>query len=341
MTPKLSVCIATLNRGAFIGATLDSIISQATDEVEIIIVDGASTDNTPEVVRSYQEKFPRLTYIRLPQKGGVDKDYDRTVEAAMGEYCWLMSDDDLLKPGAIAAVLAATQQRHDLIVVNAEVRGPDLIEVVEPSRLTHRTDRVYASTETDQLMVDTATYMTFIGCVVIRRAVWLAREREKYYGYEFIHIGVIYQKPLTGTSLVIAKPWIIIRHGNAQWTTRYFKIWMYNWPTLIWSFPDYADSIKRQVVPKEPWKSLKILTILKAKGSMSPKDYTTFLKDTLTPRWKNRLVKLIAYTPGCLINPPVIVYFKLRRSNQLYGIREFCDSPYYWKNCLRRVRRRS
>ena len=140
MTPKLSVCIATLNRGAFIGATLDSIISQATDEVEVVIVDGASTDNTPDVVQNYQQKFPRLTYVRLPQKGGVDKDYDRTVEAATGEYCWLMSDDDVLKFGAIAAVLAAIQQGHDLIVVNAEVRGPDMIEVVEPSRLAH-TDR--------------------------------------------------------------------------------------------------------------------------------------------------------------------------------------------------------
>lgn len=36
---KLSICIATFNRAAFIGATLDSIISQATEEVEIVVVD--------------------------------------------------------------------------------------------------------------------------------------------------------------------------------------------------------------------------------------------------------------------------------------------------------------
>ncbi len=341
MTPKLSVCIATLNRGAFIGATLDSIISQATDEVEIVIVDGASTDNTPDVVHSYQQRFPRLNYIRLPQKGGVDKDYDRTVEAATGDYCWLMSDDDLLKPGAIAAVLAAAQHDYDLIVVNAEVRGPDMIEVVEPSRLTHKADRVYLPAETHQLMADTAMYMSFIGCVVIKRAIWLAREREKYYGYEFIHMGVIYQRPLPGAAFVIAQPYIIIRHGNAQWTSRYFKIWMFNWPELIWSFPDYPPAIKQQVVPQAPWKSLKILLTLKAKGSLSPKDYNTFLKERLTPRWKNQLVRLIAHTPGCLINLPVIIYFKLRRRSQLYGIREFRDSPYYWQNCLRRLLRRS
>ena len=79
---RLSICIATLNRGAFIGETLESIIRQATDEVEIVVVDGASTDNTEEVVRGFQQRWPRLNYLRLPEKGGVDRDYDRAVALA-------------------------------------------------------------------------------------------------------------------------------------------------------------------------------------------------------------------------------------------------------------------
>lgn len=59
---QLSICIATLNRAAFIGQTLDSIIRQATDEMEIVIVDGASSDNTKEIVEHYQRQFPRLRY---------------------------------------------------------------------------------------------------------------------------------------------------------------------------------------------------------------------------------------------------------------------------------------
>lgn len=41
--PRLSICIPTYNFGEFIGETLDSIVCQATDETEIVIVDGAST----------------------------------------------------------------------------------------------------------------------------------------------------------------------------------------------------------------------------------------------------------------------------------------------------------
>ena len=47
---RLSICMATLNRAAFIGVMIDSILSQMTEEVELVIVDGASTDGTDQVV---------------------------------------------------------------------------------------------------------------------------------------------------------------------------------------------------------------------------------------------------------------------------------------------------
>ena len=81
---KLSICIATFNRAAFIGATLDSIISQATEEVEIVVVDGASSDNTSQVMDEYKRRFPRLRYFRQETNGGIDVDYSKTVEFARG-----------------------------------------------------------------------------------------------------------------------------------------------------------------------------------------------------------------------------------------------------------------
>ncbi len=338
-TPKLSICIATLNRAAFLGETLDSIIAQATDEVEIVVVDGASTDNTEELVRGYQQRFPRLNYLRLEAKGGVDKDYCRTVELARGEYCWLMSDDDLLKLGAIQAVLDATRHGYGLIIVNAEVRSPDLSSVVEPKRLRISADRVYTPANIPRLLVDTATYMTFIGCVVIKRQLWNAREKEKHIGTEFIHVGVIFQSPLPEDTLVIAHPWIAIRHGRALWASRYFQIWMFQWPGLIWSLPDYPDSVKRQVCPKEPWRATKILLVLRAKGAFSLKEYRTWIEPRAKSRAERWVAKTIALMPGCLVNPPVWIYFSLFRPREQYGIREFKDSPFYFTNCLGRLYR--
>jgi len=70
MSIKLSICIPTYNRAAFLGEALDSVIRQATDEVEIVVSDNASTDNTEALVREYQARFPRIRYHKNPGKSG-------------------------------------------------------------------------------------------------------------------------------------------------------------------------------------------------------------------------------------------------------------------------------
>ena len=83
---RLSICISTLNRGALLGETLESIIPQLTDEVELLILDGASTDNTQEVVASFAARCSRLRYVRLETGEGFDEKYCRLGELAAGEY---------------------------------------------------------------------------------------------------------------------------------------------------------------------------------------------------------------------------------------------------------------
>src|SRR3990172_8001177 len=102
--PKLSVCIATFKRATFIGETLESILGQVEPGVEVVVVDGASPDDTEEVVRRLAVAHSGLRYHREPVNSGVDADYDKAVGYAQGEYCWLMTDDDVLVPGAIARV---------------------------------------------------------------------------------------------------------------------------------------------------------------------------------------------------------------------------------------------
>jgi glycosyltransferase involved in cell wall biosynthesis len=124
----LSICIATFRRGAFIGETLGNLLAQATPDVEVLVLDGGSPDNTAMVVRSFQEAHPGLRYIRQETNLGVDRDYDRAVELARGEYCWLMSDDDLVKPGTVRRVLDACRNGYGLVIVNSEVRSIDFSE---------------------------------------------------------------------------------------------------------------------------------------------------------------------------------------------------------------------
>jgi len=118
MDIKLSVCIPTYNFADFIGQTLDSIISQASPDVEIVVVDGASSDNTRQIVKGYQRKFSQLTLFCRDKNVGVDKDLAKTVELAKGKYCWFLSSDDVLKSGAIKRIIKETENDCDIYLCN-------------------------------------------------------------------------------------------------------------------------------------------------------------------------------------------------------------------------------
>ena len=57
------------------------------------------------------------------------------------------------------------------------------------------------------LLADTgASYLSFIGGIIIQRQLWRARDKASYFGSYFIHVGVVFQQPLPGDTLVIAEP---------------------------------------------------------------------------------------------------------------------------------------
>jgi glycosyltransferase involved in cell wall biosynthesis len=308
MSIKLSICIATYNRGQFIGETLDSILIQMEPGVEIVVVDGASPDNTPEVMAHYMSRHPEICYFRELENSGVDADFDKAVSYARGSYCWLMTDDDLLRLGAITKVLSAINGEDDLIIVNSEVRNVDLSEVFENQRLVLDADRVYRAADSEAFFADTAGYLSFIGCVVVRRTCWIARNRSVYYGSLFIHVGVIFQSPPITNVKVIAEPLIIIRYGNAMWTSRSFEIWMFKWPELIWSFPDFSNPVKRKVCRRKPWRSAKALFHNRALGAYTVAEFRKFW-----PSDEGKVDCVIAYLlsifPGSLANLVMVLYF--------------------------------
>jgi abequosyltransferase len=277
MPKQLSICIATYNRCQFIGETLESLLAQTNDNVEIVLVDGASTDETQLVVAPYLLRHSNIRYFREQANSGVDQDYDKSVGYATGEYCWLMPDDDLLAPGAIALVLEQIAKRHDLIVVNSECWNADFSRNLNTRMLNCPSNKVFGGGDAEKVFAELASCLSYIGSVVIKRSVWLERDRASYYGTLFVHVGVIFQHPPIEQVAFIADPQIIIRYGNGMWTPRSFEIWYFKWPQLIWSFADFSVNAKQAIVLREPWRRAISLFKSRAMGDYSNREFVKFL----------------------------------------------------------------
>lgn len=308
---RLSLCIATFNRARFIGETLDALLPQLSADVEIVVVDGASTDNTAEVMAGYLLRHPRVVYRREAENSGVDRDFDKAVQYARGDYCWLLSDDDILVPDAVATVLERLAGEPEVLVVNAEVRSKDLSIVLKPSLLRLSCDSDFGAQDQERFFAAAASYLSFIGAVVIRRAAWLARERVPYFGSLFIHMGVIFQPPAIGCARIIARPLVQIRYGNAMWTARGFEIWMEKWPRLVWSFGHFSAAARAQVVARHPATSLKTLLLYRGMGAYGRAEHDALLAGGKLPHhpWAGAVAAL----PARLVNSAIAVYCLIRR----------------------------
>jgi abequosyltransferase len=314
---KLSICISTLNRASFLADTLDSIISQQPNDYEIVVSDNGSTDETAEVVFEREKQCKNLRYIRHDANNGPDRNYDRAVQLARGQYCWTMTDDDRLKPGAVSAVLSAIQQNFSLILVNTEWVASDMITVVLPDAFNVDADRIYDPDDMDKLFRDANHHLTYIGGYIFKRSIWLSRDKEQYYGSMFIHLAVAFQKPLPGRTLLIKTPLISYRRGNShEWWADAFEIFAFRLPALVDSL-GVPNAAKAEICGTKPWMSIHTLIASRAWDAYSLREYRTWVRPRLRSSREALAPWLIAILPAALLNRLYIVYLVVTRQRAL------------------------
>jgi glycosyltransferase involved in cell wall biosynthesis len=100
---RLSVIVPSFNQGRFIASTLESIFEQDVPPFEVIVVDGASADETVDILRAYGAGEPRLRWLSEPDEGVADA-VNKGLALARGDIGAIQSSDDIYYAGAFAAV---------------------------------------------------------------------------------------------------------------------------------------------------------------------------------------------------------------------------------------------
>ncbi len=106
--PLVSVVIPTYNYGRFIDKAITSVIAQNMQDLEVIVLDNASTDDTENRVASYLSD-KRVRYVRHPSNIGAFNNGQRGIQMALGKYVVVLSSDDFLLPGHLQTLVSALE----------------------------------------------------------------------------------------------------------------------------------------------------------------------------------------------------------------------------------------
>ena len=113
MLPRISVVTSSFNQGRFLSRTIESVLAQNYSNLEHIVVDGMSTDNSVDVLA----KHPHLRVVREPDRGQADA-INKGFRLASGDIFCFLNSDDILMPGAlhrVAREIDPARNRHIVV----------------------------------------------------------------------------------------------------------------------------------------------------------------------------------------------------------------------------------
>ncbi|MEH1842695.1 MAG: glycosyltransferase family 2 protein [Nostoc sp.] len=128
MNPKVSVIIPAYNTEAYLAKAIESVLEQTLTDIEVIIVDDASSDKTVEVAKSFTD--PRLKVIVNQQNLGAAAARNRALRAAQGEWIAVLDSDDWYAPERLSKLVSLANEKNadmiadDLYLINDGETSP-------------------------------------------------------------------------------------------------------------------------------------------------------------------------------------------------------------------------
>jgi glycosyltransferase involved in cell wall biosynthesis len=118
--PPVSVIVPVHNLQDYIAETLDSILASDYSNIEIIVVDDGSTDNSPEIIEAYADKSDKIKFFKQANRG-VSAARNQAIRLSCGKYILPVDGDDLISSNYIAEAVNVLEQNPQIKVVCCEV----------------------------------------------------------------------------------------------------------------------------------------------------------------------------------------------------------------------------
>ena len=124
MNPRVTIMVPTFNRANLLGECLSSALAQTMADLEVVVVDGASTDATWDICRQYAQMDARVRVFRDPANTGPARGWLRCVEEARGKYGTFLWSDDMLLPSFVERTVSSLEDDSIAFAYTAADIGP-------------------------------------------------------------------------------------------------------------------------------------------------------------------------------------------------------------------------
>lgn len=218
--PVLSIAIPTHNGASYIREALESIIIQLNEieeEIEVVVSDNASSDQTPDIMKEYQNKYRFIRYFRNEENLGGDKNLTLAVKRSTGKYVWIIGDDDKIAIGGIRTVLNVLDDNQKLAVIfmNTKTFNKSFDECLQEKLINIDKDILFQSA--DSFLQKIGANAALTPSSIVCRDLWLRIEKKRYEGTGWLQLITIYLLLPDHPSYCIATPYSLFREGSERW----------------------------------------------------------------------------------------------------------------------------
>ena len=174
MEEKIDILLATYNGEKYVGEQIESILSQTYKNINLIISDDKSQDNTRKILEEYAKKDERITVYFQEKNLGYIKNFEFLINQVKSEYFMLSDQDDVWLPEKVEkSIKKLKEENADLVFADLEVVDKDL-NTMYPSfndfmKLSRKIKKYINSYKVNYL------YCCVTGCTVILRKKWISK----------------------------------------------------------------------------------------------------------------------------------------------------------------------
>lgn len=226
--PLITIAIPLYNGEETLGSTLESILSQISKNVDIVLCDDNSSDKTLQIATNFSDKYDFIKVYKNNNNIGMDRNFLRTAKLSKGNYIWFFGQDDELYDGAIDRVVSILTDNSDIgiLYLNYDQYDHNMENVINSSylKIDKEKSKFFLVDKASYKFVDTNDYFrvvpdipSFLPATIIKNEYWQSTDLNQFFDTYYIQVGLMYLNMHKDSIYVVSDSFIKGRIPINKW----------------------------------------------------------------------------------------------------------------------------